>query len=75
MLAIRPAGASGAATVWRLTAPALASRTDVTIAGQTFGATTATGELTGSYKTSALQPIQHRYVVELPAGSARAPVG
>ena len=70
VLAVRPAGASGAATVWRLTAPALASRTDVTIAGQTFGATSTTGELTGSYKSSALQPIQHRYVVELPPGSA-----
>lgn len=70
VVAIRPARTSGAATVDRLTAPSLQSRTGVTIAGQTFDAPTTTGELTRGYKTTTLQPIQHRYVVELPPASA-----
>ena len=70
VLAVRPPRTSVAATLERLTAPTLESRTGVTIAGQTFGAATTTGELTRSYKTTTLQPIQHRYVVELPPASA-----
>ena len=70
VLAVRPPRTGGAATLERLTAPTLESRTGVTIAGQTFGAATTSGELTRSYKTPTLQPIQHRYVVELPPASA-----
>lgn len=70
VLAIRPPRPSGAATLERLTAPTLESRTGVTIAGQTFGAATTTGELVRSYKSKTLQPIQHRYVVALPPASA-----
>jgi hypothetical protein len=70
MLAVRPPQAGGAATLQRLTAPTLESRTGVAIAGQTFAPATTTGALTGTYKTTTLQPIQHRYVVELPPASA-----
>ena len=70
VLAVRPPHTSRTATLERLTAPTLASRTGVTIAGQTFGAATATGELMRSYTTTTLQPIQRRYVVELPPASA-----
>jgi len=70
VLAVGPPHASGAASLERLTAPSLESRTGVTIAGQTFGAVTTTGELTRSYRTTTLQPIQYRYVVELPPASA-----
>lgn len=70
VLAIRPPHTAAAATLERLTAPGLGSRTGVTIAGQTFGAATTSGELARSYKTTALQPIQHRYVVKLPPASA-----
>ena len=70
VLALRPPRTSGAAHLERLTAPALRSTTGVTIAGQTFGYATTTGELKRGYKLTALQPIQHRYVVELPPASA-----
>jgi len=36
----------------------------------TFGAATTTGELARRYKTTTLEPIRHRYLVELPPGSA-----
>lgn len=71
VLAVRPPhGTSGAAALERLTAPTLQSKTGVTIGGQTFGASTTTGELSGTYDTATLDPIQHRYVVELPPASA-----
>jgi hypothetical protein len=70
VLAIRPPRATGAATLERLTAPALRSTTGVRIAGQTFGDTTMTAELTRSNDTTTLQPIQHRYVIELTPASA-----
>jgi hypothetical protein len=70
VLAIRPPRTSGVAILERLTAPALGSRRSLTIAGQTFGAATTTGELMGSYTATTIQPIQHRYVVELPPASA-----
>lgn len=70
VLALRPPRTSAAATLERLTAPKLPSTTGLTIAGQTFGAATTTGELTGSYRATTLQPIQHRYVVQLPPASA-----
>jgi hypothetical protein len=76
VLAVRPPRTSGVATLERLTAPTLESRTGVTIGGQTFGAATTTGELTGSYTTTTLHPIQRRYVVELsPASAALLSVG
>jgi hypothetical protein len=70
VLAIRPPRVAGAATLERLTAPTLRSGKGVRIAGQTFGDTTMTAELTGSNDTATLQPIQHRYVIELPPASA-----
>jgi hypothetical protein len=67
-----------ALSIWavRAPAPALESRTGVTIAGQTFGAATTTRELTRTNKITTLQPTQHRYVVELaPASAALLSVG
>jgi hypothetical protein len=70
VLAVRPPRVAGAATLERLTAPALRSRTGVTIAGQSFGDATMTAELTRSYETTTLHPIRHRFVIELPPASA-----
>lgn len=70
VLAVRPSRVTGAATLERLTAPALRSTTGVTIADQSFGDATTTAELTRGYETTTIQPIQHRYVIELPPASA-----
>jgi hypothetical protein len=53
-----------------LTAPSVRSRTGVTLAGQTFGASTRTGLLAGGPRTLSLSPVGGRYEVWLPAGSA-----
>lgn len=71
VVAIRPpAGVAGTATLERLTAPRLTATSGVTLAGQSFGASTTTGELNGRLQTSSLAPVQDRYVVTLPAASA-----
>jgi hypothetical protein len=69
-VAVRPPTPAGAGTLERLRAPGLRAMTDVSLAGQSFGASTATGELARAPRTTTLQPIQRRYVVELPPASA-----
>ncbi|MBV9423925.1 MAG: hypothetical protein JOZ98_13505 [Solirubrobacterales bacterium] len=69
-VAVRSPGASAAGTLERLRAPGLRATAHVAIAGQTFGARTATGELSGSSTRATLHPIQDRYVVQLPPASA-----
>jgi hypothetical protein len=56
--------------VQRLRAPGLRATTGVTLAGQSFGTTTSTGELAGHFTATTLQPIRHQYVVELAPASA-----
>jgi hypothetical protein len=53
-----------------LTAPSLRSRSGVTLAGQTFGASTRTGLLAGGPRTLSMSPVGGRYQMWLPAGSA-----
>ena len=70
-VAIRaPFGATATARLTRLIAPGLAAKTDVTLAGQTFGTRTTTANPTGAFKVATVAPIKRRYVITLPAASA-----
>lgn len=63
-------GASGPAKVEQLLAPSLAATGGVTLGGQTFGAATTTGVLSGTPSSRTLAPASGRYVVTLPAPGA-----
>jgi hypothetical protein len=65
-----PGGAAKTAIVEPLTAPGAAATDGVTLAGQSFGAETGTGTLTGPFQPVHLQPTNGQYVVQLPAASA-----
>jgi len=65
-----PSGAQSNAVVQRLTAPSAAATTGVTLAGQSFGAETATGSLTGPFQEDHLQPVNGQYLIDVPASSA-----
>lgn len=75
---VRVREASGTGTVELLTAPSIRARTDVTLGGQSFGASTATGLLAGAPKTNAVSPSpspgpgpgRGEYALRLPAASA-----
>ena len=69
-LAVRPPHPARSATLERLLADGLRATSGVTLAGQTFGAATATGKLSGALRSATVQPIQHRYVVHLEPASA-----
>jgi hypothetical protein len=69
-LAIRQPEGGGTATLERLLAPRLRATRDVSLAGQSFGSGTTTGILGGTPVTAGLDPVQNRYVVRLPPGSA-----
>lgn len=60
----------GAASLQWLLAPSLASRSGVTLGGQTFGSQTATGRLSGRSIIEALNPAAGSYSVDLPPASA-----
>ena len=64
-----PAGAR-AATLELMRAPAITSKTGITIGGQGFGAQTTTGELAGTSQATTLKPSKGRYTFTLPAASA-----
>jgi hypothetical protein len=64
-----PAGAR-AATLELMRAPAITSKTGITIGGQGFGAQTSTGELAGTPRTTTLKPSNGHYTFTLPAASA-----
>jgi len=61
---------AGRARLERLTAPSVGASTGVTLAGQSFGASTSTGRLRDRIRSSALAPSHGRYAVALPADSA-----
>jgi hypothetical protein len=64
-----PAGAGGA-TLELMRAPAITSKTGITIGGQGFGAQTSTGELAGTSQATTLKPSQGDYTFTLSAASA-----
>jgi len=65
-----PAGSGVAGTVERLEARSLSARVGVTLAGQSFGASTATGVLAGTRSTPAVTPVRGEYTVRVPSSSA-----
>jgi hypothetical protein len=68
-VALRAPGA-GPATLERLTAPALATRTGVSLGGRSFGAATATGRLPAAARRTLVAPRSGRYEVTVPGPSA-----
>jgi hypothetical protein len=64
-----PAGAGGA-TLELMRAPAITSKTGITIGGQGFGAQTSTGELAGTSQATTLKPSKGDYTFTLSAASA-----
>lgn len=69
-VAVRLPASGRTATVEHLVASGLRAKGGIRLGGQTFGAATATGELSGASRAEALQPVQHRYVVHLQSASA-----
>ena len=69
-VAVRAPTAAGSASAIRLRAPRADARTGITLGGQTFGASTTTGDLAGTPRAVTLTAIQHRFVVRLPPVSA-----
>lgn len=69
-LAVRLPGNGRAATLQRLEGPSLTASGGVTLGGQSFGAVTDTGELSGALQTESLKPIRGRYVMHVPGASA-----
>jgi len=70
IIAVRAPTAAGSASAIRLRAPRADARTGITLGGQTFGASTTTGDLAGTPRALTLTAIQHRFVVRLPPVSA-----
>jgi hypothetical protein len=65
-----PAGTPGGATLERMRAPSVLSRSGVTLGGRTYGPNTATGQLAPAI-TRALTPNAHgNYTITIPADSA-----
>jgi hypothetical protein len=64
-----PAGGGRPATVALLRAPHVNSTSGVTLGGQSYGATTATGLLAGSSGAAQTTPADHRYQVRVPPGT------
>lgn len=68
-LAVHVAGARGAASVERLTAPSAGATNGVMLAGQSFSQTT-TGRLGGPRRTTTIEPKGGEYRLSLPPASA-----
>ncbi len=69
-LAVELPGGGAAATLERLQAPSVAASSGVTLGGQSFGAHTTTGLLSGTQVTTSVSPVAGEYAVQLPAASA-----
>ncbi len=65
-----PAGSRRTAIVERLTAAGAAATSGVTLAGQSFGTETSTGNLSGPFHTEHVPAVNGQYVIDLPASSA-----
>lgn len=70
VVSVHPAGMRTTGTVERLEAPSITARRGVTLAGQSFGASTSTGLLAGRRRTSTVVRKAGGYVVAVPGGSA-----
>jgi hypothetical protein len=70
VISLRVRGATGKASLVRLTAPSLLAHRGVTLGGQGFGSATATGLPAGKPKIGSVAPGSGRYTVKLPAASA-----
>jgi Glycosyl hydrolase family 79 C-terminal beta domain len=68
--ALAGARASGTGTLKLLTASSLTARNNVTLGGQSFGATTTTGLLAGVQKTDAIPRSHGEYTLRVPPASA-----
>ena len=69
-VALQAPGHAGAATLERLQAPSITAQSGVTLAGQSFGAETATGLLAGTPQTLPVTPVGREYLFRVPAASA-----
>lgn len=69
-IGIRDPHAAGTASLIRLIAPGAAANHAITIAGQSFGAITRTGRLTGRLRTTRVRAVDRTYAVEVAARSA-----
>jgi len=67
---LRIASAKGTATLERLEAPSVTSKSGVTLDGQSFGQATYTGKLAGKSTDTRVAPSGGAYVVKVPAASA-----
>ncbi len=63
-------GASGTGSLIRLRASGAGATSGVTLGGQSFGAETTTGALSGPQTTTTVTPSGGQYVVKMPAASA-----
>jgi hypothetical protein len=69
-VAVKVPGNGGAASLERLLARSLDATGAVTLGGQSFGAKTTTGQLSGTSQIASIKPLRHAYTVSLPAASA-----
>ncbi len=67
---VRVRGATQTGSVELLTAPSLRATSGVALGGQSFGASTTTGELAGTQATDAVAPTRGEYTVRVPPASA-----
>ena len=67
---VRARGVRGTGTLELLTAPSLGARSGVTLAGQSFGASTTTGLLAGAPRTFTVAPAHGAYALRVPPATA-----
>jgi hypothetical protein len=69
-VAVRIAGAQGPAALERLRGKGITATSGVTLGGQSFGSSTATGTLAGHSTVASIQPSGGAYVIPVPRASA-----
>ena len=70
ILAVHAPSAVRMGSLERLEATSVRARDDVTLAGQSFGASTATGQLAGPRRRTRVARLRDDFVFRIPAGSA-----
>jgi hypothetical protein len=66
---VRPPAPAGAAALERLLAPSIYATSGVTLAGQSFGSSTATGRPSGRLRAASVRPAGGEYHLMMPAAS------